>query len=140
MSLVHINIAHIRKANVNRLHQRARVHVMQKCTIRARAEERRVRESVRARERGEGQRGPGAEVPAVSVAWVDRRREERVCPSLFLVWWRVGGLLGLAVCKVAGQTPDLLLAFEAVEDEISIFILAVGIGTNVKLETRRRGQ
>jgi hypothetical protein len=71
---------------------------------------------------------------------VNRRRKERVCPSLFLVRWRIGGhfrlRLGprLADGKVTGQTPDFLLAIEAVEDKVPIFIPAVGIGTNVILE------
>jgi len=51
------------------------------------------------------------------------------------VWWRVRCHLGLPIDKVAGETPDFFLAVEAVEDEISIFIFAMGIRTNVKLES-----
>ena len=59
-------------------------------------------------------------------------------PFLFLVWRRVGCHLGLAVDKVAGKAPDFFLAVEAVKDEISVFVLAVGIGANVILENASR--
>jgi hypothetical protein len=61
------------------------------------------------------------------------RGEELVCPFLFLVWRRARCCLWLAVDKFAGETPDFFLAIELVEDEISVFVLAVGIGTNVIL-------
>jgi hypothetical protein len=36
--------------------------------------------------------------------------------------------------KIAGEAPDFLVAILAIKDEIPIFVLAVGLGTNVKLE------
>jgi hypothetical protein len=39
----------------------------------------------------------------------------------------------LAVGKITGQAPDFLLSIIAVKDEISVFVLAVGIGANVML-------
>jgi len=36
--------------------------------------------------------------------------------------------------KIAGEAPDFLVAILAIKDEISIFVLAVGPGTNVILE------
>jgi len=62
------------------------------------------------------------------------RGEKLICPFLFLVWGRVGCYLWLSIDKVAGKTPDFFLAIVAVKDEISIFVLAVGTGTNVILE------
>jgi hypothetical protein len=62
------------------------------------------------------------------------RSEELVRPFLFLVWRRVGRCLWLAIDKVAGKTPDFFPAIETVKDEISVFVFAVGIGTNVVLE------
>jgi hypothetical protein len=62
------------------------------------------------------------------------RGEELICPFLFLVWGRVECYLGLAIDKVAGKTPDFFLAIETVKDEISVFVLAVSIGTDVILE------
>ena len=37
--------------------------------------------------------------------------------------------------KIAGEAPDFLEAIVAIKDEISIFVLAVGPGTNVILES-----
>ena len=62
------------------------------------------------------------------------RGEELICPFLFLIWGRVGCYLWLAIHKVDGKTPDFFLAIETVKDEISVFVLAVGIRTNVMLE------
>lgn len=62
------------------------------------------------------------------------RGEEIICPFLFLVWGRVGCYLWLTIDKVAGKTPDFFLAIETVKGEVSVFVLAVGIGTNVILE------
>ncbi len=62
------------------------------------------------------------------------RSDELVCAFLVHVWWRVRCHLGLPIDKVAGETPDFFLAVETVEDEISVFIFAMGIGTNVILE------
>jgi hypothetical protein len=62
------------------------------------------------------------------------RGEKLICPFLFLVWGGVWCYLWFAIDKVAGKTPDFFLAIETVKDEISVFVLAVGIGTNVKLE------
>lgn len=48
MSLVHIDVAYIFRAYIDRLHERPRAHINQVSAFHARAEERRVRESVRA--------------------------------------------------------------------------------------------
>ena len=135
ISLIHIDVADIRKAEVDRLHERARAHVVQKRPLAARGEESRVREPVRARERGERQLGPGPELPARRMFMVHRRKKI-ACAYLLLVWWCVG--CHLASGTVAGQAPDFLLAIAAIVDEISVFVLAVGRGTNGnRLQTRR---
>jgi hypothetical protein len=51
ISLVHIDVANIFGSDVDRLHERSRVHIMQVSAINARANERRVCEPVCA---GEG--------------------------------------------------------------------------------------
>jgi hypothetical protein len=74
-------------------------------------------------------------MPARRIALMCRDRgKELICPFLFLVWGRVGCYFWLAIDKVAGKTPDFFLAIETIKDEISVFVLAVGIGTNVILE------
>ena len=123
ISFVHIDVADILKAEVDRLHERTRAHVVQKRPLAARAEERRVHEAVRAGLHGEDQPGPGPEVPALRMSVVEHR-EELACALLFLVRRRVGR--HLAGCTVAGQAPNVLLTIGAIVDEISVFVLAVG--------------
>ena len=60
--------------------------------------------------------------------------EELICPFLFRVWGRVRCHLWLAIDKVASKTPDFFLAIGTVKDEISVFVLAVGVRTHVILE------
>lgn len=139
VSLAHVDVADLFEAGLklDRLHQQPRAHVVQECAVRASAEERRVGESVRAGDYGEGQLGPRSEMTARAVAASGCRRrrrlpEERICPLLLLVRWRMGGG-HLAVGKITGQAPDFLLSIIAVKDEISVFVLAVGIGANVML-------
>jgi hypothetical protein len=78
-------------------------------------------------------------VRRIASMWRDRG-EELVCPFLFLVWRRVGCYLWLSIDKVARKTPHFFLAIETVKDEISVFVFAVGIGTNVILETQSFGK
>jgi len=145
MSLVHVDIADsadmhplllqvLFDIELDRLHKRARAHVVQERVLVVRAEQRRVRESVRERKFGEGQLGPRTEVPTWRVSVVHRRGECRRT-SLFPVRRRMARSL-VVDCKVACEAPDFNVAVEAVKDEIAIFILAVGPGTNVILGSR----
>ena len=63
--------------------------------------------------------------------------EELIRLFLFLVWGRGKCHFWLPIDKVSGETPDFFLAIETVKDEISVFVLAVGVGTNVILESTR---
>ncbi len=54
MSLVHIDIPYIFRADIDGLHESTRAHIMQVCMTQARTEERRVCESVHAGDGGEG--------------------------------------------------------------------------------------
>jgi hypothetical protein len=135
MPLVHVDVAYIFRSDIDRLHERPRAHIMQVRVIHACAEEGRVCESVRAREGWEGELGPGSEMPARRMASMCRDRgEELVRPFLFRVWWRERRHLWLALDKVTSKTPDFLLAVEPVKHEISIFVLAVGVGAHVVLD------
>ena len=134
ITLIHIDVEDILTVNVDRLHERTCAHVVQKRTLAARADESRVCEPVRARERGERQLGPGPKLPARRIFMV-YRREKFACAYLLLVRRCVG--CHLADGTVAGQAPDFLLAITAIVDEISVFVLAVGRGTNDnRLQTR----
>ena len=99
-----------------------------------RIEKRRVGESVHEHRFWEGQLGPRTEVPTWRVSVVHRRGERRRA-SLSLVRRRVACSL-VVDCKVAGEAPDFEVAVEAAKDEMTIFILAVGPGANVKLGSR----
>ena len=135
ISLVHIDIADILKAEVDRLHERTRAYIVQKRPIPARAEERRVHEAVCAGQHGEDQAGPGPEVPALRMLVVEHR-EELACALLFLFRRRVGR--HLAGGTVAGQAPNVFLTVGAIVDEISVFVLAVGREKrDERLQTRR---
>jgi hypothetical protein len=132
MPLVYVDVTDGLDVDIDRLHQRARAHVVQKRVVLARADERRVRESVRVRQFAEGQLRPGPEMPAGCVSVVHHGGERGGAP-LPLVRRRMDGCLSGG--NVAGHAPDLLLSIEAVEDEVSIFILAMRRETDVVLET-----
>ena len=149
VSLVHVDVpdaatqTHL-VIEVDRLHEYTRAHVVQGRVVVARAHERRIRESVRGREFGEGQLGPWSEVAQRCVSVVHRRGKCRRAP-LCPVRRRMARHLAL-VRKIAREAPDLPAAVHAIKDEISILVVAVGLGTNVILEnpvstsTKSRGQ
>ena len=96
--------------------------------LEVRAYERRVRESVHVRGLAEPQQRPGPELPKRRVLMVHRRSTGgRV--HLLAIRRRMGGDLAFV-----GQTPDFLLLADAVEDEIPVVVLAVGIGADVRLQ------
>ena len=143
MSLVHVDIADsasqlllqpLLDIEIDRLHRRARAHVVQERVFVIRTEQRRVRESVHERNFWEVQLGPRTEVPTWRVLVVHRRGERRRT-SLSLVRRRIARSL-VFDCKVAGEAPDFNVILVAVKDEITIFILAVGPATNVRLGPR----
>jgi hypothetical protein len=137
MSVVDIDVAYgfhpLKQVEVDGLHERAGAYVVQKGVLLVRAEERRVCETVCVRPLGEGQFCPWSEMPPWSVSTVHRRRNCRHT-SLGFVRWRVRGYHIAIVVAVADEAPDFFIIVEAVKDEISVFVLAVGSGTNVKLE------
>ena len=116
----------------DRLHRRARAHVVQERVSVVRAEQRRVRESERERGFGERQLGPRTEVPTWCVSAVHRCGERRRT-SLSLVRRRMACGSLVVDRKVAGEAPDFDAVVDAVKDEIAIFVLAVGQGANVRL-------
>ena len=137
VSLVHVDVADATTRTrldikVDRLHEYTRAHVVQERVLVVRAKEGRIRESVRARGFGERQLGPRSEAALRRVLGVHRRGECRRA-SLSLVRRRMARHLVLD-SKIAGEAPDFLVAILAIKDEIPIFVLAVGLGTNVKLE------
>lgn len=132
VSLIHVNVADRLDIDVDRLHKRTCAHVGQKRMFEVRAYERRVRESVRARQTGVRQQRPGPELPTrrvlmVNLCGVGRRVHLEVGRR------RMGGEVVLGV-KVAGQAPDLLFPEFVVKDEISVVVFAVGIGADVWLQ------
>ena len=142
MSLVDVDVAHglpVREEEVDSLDERAGAHVVQEGVRTARAEERRVREAVCVRRLGERYLRPRSEVAARGVATV-HRRGDRGHPSLALVWRCVAryhiGFDGKVVI-VGDEAPDFFVAVDAVKDDISVFVLAVGSGTNIVLWNSR---
>ncbi len=132
VALVHVDVAEIPKTDVNGLHEGTRAHVVQESMFVARGYECRVREPVRARGLGERHQCPGPELPTRRVLMVHRRGAGGRM-HLLVVGRRTGGDLVLGG-KVAGQTPDFLLPVFAVKDEISVFVLAMGMGADVRLQ------
>ena len=139
VSLVHVDVpdaatqTHL-VIEVDRLHEYTRAHVVQERMLVARAHERRIRESVRAREFGEGQLGPWSEVAQRCVSVVHRRGKRRREP-LCLVRRRMACHLALNN-KIVREAPDFPAAIHALKHEISVLVVAVSLGANVILENQ----
>jgi hypothetical protein len=129
VSLIHVNVADRLDSDVDRLHRRTCAHVGQKRLLEMRAYERRVRESVCARQTREPQQRPGPKLPTRCVLMVHLHGLGRHV-HLVVVRRRMGGDLVLGV-KVAGQAPDLFFPVFVIKDEISVVVFAVGIGADV---------
>src|SRR6266702_5045973 len=132
VALVHVDVAEIPETVVDGLHEGTRAHVVQESMLVARGYECRVREPVRVRGLGERQQRPGPELPSRRVLMVYRRSPGGRA-HLLVVRRRTGGDLVLGG-KVTGQAPDFLLPVFAVKDEISVFVLAMGMGADVRLQ------
>jgi len=122
VSLVHIDVADAATwtqldIEVDHLQEYTCAHVMQERLLVVRAKERRIRESIRAREFGEGQLGPRSEVALWHwhISVVHRRGEcRRAWLSLIglidgLIWQRMARHLVLDG-KIAGEVSDFLVA------------------------------